>query len=88
LPDAGLRLLKGYSILVTWIALYFALPDFPPKTHDVSYFQMVSKVWLRCKTAAIERAFNSPASALEHVDVYLQVSNVGPMLSDRIPDIR
>ena len=68
--------------------MYFALPDFPPKTHDVSYFQMVSEVWLRYKTAAVKRAFNSPASALEHVDVYLQVPNAGSMLSDRIPDIR
>jgi MFS family permease len=31
----------GSDSSVTWIALYFALPDFPAKTHGVSYFQMV-----------------------------------------------
>ena len=48
---------------------------------------MVSKIWLRFDIAAVDLELGPSTSALEHVDVHLQVPDAGSMLSDRFPNI-
>lgn len=43
----------------TWIALYFALPDFPPKTKGISYFQMVRAVFCVRRDIPLKFQMNS-----------------------------